>query len=89
MRWRPEEEIDLAIAVNLGLSPRLLQVLGCLAMGMSRKEIAEQLGISPNTVKNHVQALAEQLAGFPGFVTNDGRAIGDSYCSLEENRRNT
>jgi DNA-binding NarL/FixJ family response regulator len=39
------------------LSPRQLDVLRALMAGMDRREIAEKLVISPNTVRTHVQTL--------------------------------
>jgi two-component system NarL family response regulator len=47
------------------LAPRLtdreLQVLKLVAQGMSNREVAEQLFISENTVKNHVRNILEKL----------------------------
>ena len=37
------------------LTPRQLEVLQCLADGMSRAQIAEHLRLSPHTVRTHVQ----------------------------------
>ncbi|MES2987823.1 MAG: helix-turn-helix transcriptional regulator [Pseudomonadota bacterium] len=45
----------------LGISPRELAVLEQMAAGLSNKEIAEALGVSPNTVKTHVARLFEKL----------------------------
>jgi HD-GYP domain-containing protein (c-di-GMP phosphodiesterase class II) len=38
-----------------GLSPREVEVLQLLASGLSNKDIARRLGISPKTVSNHVE----------------------------------
>ncbi len=43
------------------LAPRELEVLRLVAAGMSNRAIAEELGISPNTVKNHVGNILEKL----------------------------
>jgi DNA-binding CsgD family transcriptional regulator len=45
----------------LGISPRELEVLRELAAGLSNKEIARRLEVSPNTVKTHVTRLFEKL----------------------------
>ncbi|MGH8158547.1 MAG: response regulator transcription factor [Rhodanobacter sp.] len=46
---------------ELGISPREVTVLEELAAGLSNKEIARRLGVSPNTVKTHVARLYEKL----------------------------
>ncbi len=43
------------------LSPREMEVLRLITQGMSNKEIANQLGISEQTVKNHVTAILRKL----------------------------
>ena len=45
----------------LGISPRELAVLEKLAAGLSNKEIADTLHVSPNTIKTHVARLFEKL----------------------------
>lgn len=43
------------------LSGREMEVLECVTQGMSNKEIASRLGISHQTVKNHVTAILRKL----------------------------
>jgi DNA-binding NarL/FixJ family response regulator len=43
------------------LSRRELQILQMLAYGATTKEIAHQLGISPHTVKTHIERIFEKL----------------------------
>jgi DNA-binding NarL/FixJ family response regulator len=43
------------------LSGREMEVLACVTQGMSNKEIATMLGISHQTVKNHVTAILRKL----------------------------
>lgn len=45
----------------LKISERELEVLRELAAGLSNKEIAQRLSVSPNTVKTHVARLYEKL----------------------------
>jgi DNA-binding CsgD family transcriptional regulator len=51
---------DAAIR-SLGLSPRECEILAMLASGGSNKELARNLGISPNTIKTHVARVYEKL----------------------------
>lgn len=43
------------------LSDREMEVLGCVVRGMSNKEIATLLGISHQTVKNHVTSILRKF----------------------------
>jgi DNA-binding NarL/FixJ family response regulator len=43
------------------LSTREMEILTCITRGMSNKEIANKLGISHQTVKNHVTAILHKL----------------------------
>ena len=43
------------------LSAREMEVLSCVTQGMSNKEIASMLGISHQTVKNHVTSILRKL----------------------------
>jgi len=43
-----------------GLSEREVGVLRLMAMGRNNREIAQVLGISPNTVANHVRSILEK-----------------------------
>ena len=48
-------------AVGEPLSERELDVLHCLAAGLSNREIAEQLSITENTVKKHLRHILAKL----------------------------
>ncbi len=43
------------------ITPREQAILASLCRGLSNKEIARELGISPNTVRNQLQRLQERL----------------------------
>jgi len=43
------------------LTPREKEILQLISNGLSNKEIATQLHIAPNTVKNHVHHLLDKL----------------------------
>jgi DNA-binding NarL/FixJ family response regulator len=49
-------------ALDAGLTPRESQVLSHVAYGLSNDEIAQSLGISVETVKEHVQNILRKLA---------------------------
>ncbi|CAN5543267.1 response regulator transcription factor [soil metagenome] len=44
------------------LTPREIEILDCVAQGKSNKEIAYKLGISDQTVKNHITSILRKLA---------------------------
>lgn len=54
-------QVNIKAVASLGISARELEVLELLAAGRSNKEIANRLGVSPNTVKTHVARLFEKL----------------------------
>lgn len=56
--------------VDLGLTPRQMDVLGCLLRGMSGKQICRELGIAEGTEKSHTVAVFRALN-----VTNRAQAV--------------
>ncbi len=50
-----------AAQTSLGITEREYEVLMAMAGGASNKEIARDLGVSPNTVKTHLARLFEKL----------------------------
>jgi two-component system response regulator DesR len=60
--FEPEDESAAAGAASRpGLSAREQQVLELVATGATNREIAEQLHLSPHTVKEHTSALYRKL----------------------------
>jgi Response regulator containing a CheY-like receiver domain and an HTH DNA-binding domain len=53
-------EPDVARAKKLGLTERELELARLLASGAANKEMAAALGLSPNTVRNHVHNIYEK-----------------------------
>lgn len=56
------EESDSLSALLVPLSPREMEILQYIAHGKSNKEIAYELGISRQTVKNHMTSILRKLA---------------------------
>ena len=52
---------DDALGSSLSLSPREMEILELLCQGASNKDVAQQLGISYQTVKNHVTSILHKL----------------------------
>jgi len=48
--------------VAVVLSPRQIDVLGCLLRGMSNKQICRELGLANGTVKAHINAIFRALS---------------------------
>ena len=55
-------ETDSLGALLVPLSPREMEILQHIAQGKSNKEIAYELGISRQTVKNHMTSILRKLA---------------------------
>jgi DNA-binding NarL/FixJ family response regulator len=72
---RAPEPVYVAIGASRALSARELQVLRTYAQSSSINEAAEKLGISPQTVKNHLSASYEQLG-----VRSNTEAIVKVFC---------
>ena len=53
--------VNERVRETLGISDREFEVLELLAAGRSNKEIANELEVSPNTVKTHVSRLFGKL----------------------------
>lgn len=62
-QFRELTQMDQAAeSVFSPLTPREVEILDCVAQGNSNKEIAKQLGISDQTVKNHITSILRKLA---------------------------
>jgi DNA-binding NarL/FixJ family response regulator len=53
---------DLAVTAFAPLSDREAEILKAIARGMTNRDVAEALGISEQTVKNHVTSILRKLA---------------------------
>lgn len=56
-----EFAVDVPRQRELGITQRELEVLGCIAAGLSTREIGEKLFVSENTVKTHAGRLLDKL----------------------------
>jgi DNA-binding CsgD family transcriptional regulator len=56
-----ETSVDIPAADSPRLTPRQMEVLRELAAGRSTAQIAERLGISKLTVRNHVRGVTQRL----------------------------
>jgi DNA-binding NarL/FixJ family response regulator len=61
VEFRTLSDSDDPQAQDVVLSPRELEVLDCLVMGQSNKEIGEALFITEQTVKNHMTSVLRKL----------------------------
>lgn len=52
---------DQAKLESLGITPRELEILELIAVGLSNREIAGRLFVSENTVKTHLSRVFEKL----------------------------
>jgi PAS domain S-box-containing protein len=57
----PEMSPMRATDGEVSLTPRQAQVLQLLARGCSTEQMADELGIAPETVRNHVRAILHRL----------------------------
>jgi two-component system NarL family response regulator len=58
---RQAQAADAAVQPTACLTEREREVLGMVASGTTNKEMAAALGISPSTVKNHLQNILDKL----------------------------
>jgi two-component system nitrate/nitrite response regulator NarL len=58
-----DETMQKKLASDVGskLSTRELEIVGLVAQGMSNKAIGMELGLSDNTVRNHLGSILEKL----------------------------
>lgn len=68
---------DENLLITYNLTSREIEVAECLVHGMSTRQIAEKLFISPNTVNNHKRSIFHKLSinrtgGLVSFAINNG-----------------
>lgn len=61
LNYMAAPQVEKTKPLTVRLSTRELEVLKFLAEGLSNKEIALALHLSPNTVKTHVRSLMNKL----------------------------
>lgn len=70
-------EVNQAALDALGITPAEHRVLDALAEGLSNKQIAAALNVSPNTIKSHIARLYEKLeAGQRVQAVRKARQLG-------------
>jgi DNA-binding NarL/FixJ family response regulator len=67
-----EEQVDW-IGHEAGLSPREVEVLSLVTMGMSNQEIADRLFLTINTLKSHIRQAYKKIG-----VTSRAQAV--AWC---------
>ena len=89
--FRTLSDGNTAPAPEVALSPRELEVLDCLVMGHSNKEIGDALFITEQTVKNHMTSVLRKLqvddrvAALRYAVTRRWAEIGPQpYAEVEQ-----
>ncbi len=60
-RYLPSEPIASGIEAHPRLTPRQREILDLIASGMSTAEVARELTLSPETVRNHLRNASRQL----------------------------
>ena len=67
-RSTPERPLEIdASRIDERLTPRELDVLSRMAIGLSNRTIASDLGIEYTTVRGHVQSILEKLGARSRF----------------------
>ena len=98
--WLPSAEIGNVLSLLLRrrdrrdhgdrllglLTPRERQVLGCLAEGACRNQVAERLNLKANTVRTHLQNIMAKLGV---HSTLEAVALTRSVLTPAEGRRST
>lgn len=81
----PEEQTGAVMTLERPgpLTPRELQILGYIKEGYSNKQIADRLGISDQTVKNHMTAILNKL-GVADRTAAVVKALREGILSLNE-----
>jgi DNA-binding NarL/FixJ family response regulator len=74
---RPKAPVQPSDLLSLGLTSRQAEVLALLAQGLSAREIADELYLSPRTVEKHLAATYERL-GVNGHAQAIVRALQGS-----------
>lgn len=84
-----KKESPSFIKSSIRLTKRERQVMGLIADGLTNKEIAHQLHLSPHTIKSHVHNILDKLAlhsrvQIAMYSHESNQAVADSISLLEE-----
>lgn len=79
-RGLPQSELAAAVAAY-SLTRREFEILHYLVLGLTNKEIAQRMEISPNTVKAFVHSISSKMnvptrSGIVGILLGDNRGSG-------------
>ncbi|WP_153449437.1 LuxR family transcriptional regulator BagY/FevT [Streptomyces smaragdinus] len=75
----PVSEVTPLIVQAYELSRRELEVTRCVARGLSTGRIAEELHLSPHTVRDHIKAVFEKLG-----VSSRGELVGKLFTEYHD-----
>jgi DNA-binding NarL/FixJ family response regulator len=79
---------------DIHLTPREIEVLQCIAEGLTNQEIARRLLLEVGTVKNHVHNILEKLnvpnreaaAFYLTFIRSNGQSLGGEHHESSSRR---
>jgi DNA-binding NarL/FixJ family response regulator len=80
---RPQAPQVPAETREMKLSGREMEVVRCVAMGLRNKEVADKLGVSEATIKNHLTSIYTKLASATGDSSSTPSTTSSFTCSFQ------